>query len=108
MTTDTRRPTWPELRERELREHPEVYEAYAKFLRDAAAGVPYDDDRPMIEIQSRDEIPDFTSEDEEDEYWGMHEFSDAAWRSLPPPSPQVQSVLDRLRAKVSSRPPAAG
>ncbi len=83
MTAQTRRLSWPELRQREMQEYPEVYEAYERFLRDVATTGSYEEDRPMIEICAQSDIPAFTSEDEEHEYWAVHEFSEGMWQSLP-------------------------
>ena len=70
----------PELREREMQEYPEVYEAYERFLRDVATTGSYDDDRPMIKVRAQSDIPVFRSEDEEHEYWDVHEFSEDMWQ----------------------------
>ena len=83
MTAQTGRLSRPELREREMQEYPEVYEAYERFLRDVATTGSYDDDRPMIKIRAQSDIPVFRSEDEEHEYWAVHVFSEDMWQSLP-------------------------
>jgi hypothetical protein len=37
----------------------------------------------MTVINSLDEVPDFSSEDDEREFWATHTLSDALWNSLP-------------------------
>ena len=65
MSTTLQRRSWPEQRAQEMAQHPGVYEGYKAFLRAVAAGEPYDEDRPMIEITALSDIPVFVSEDEE-------------------------------------------
>jgi CopG antitoxin of type II toxin-antitoxin system len=70
--------------------------------------------RKMIEIQSWDEVPEFTSEADEAEYWGTHglgqalldQMSPLSSDDLPPPRPPTRPIainldedtLRRLRA----------
>ena len=49
----------------------------------------------LIPIYSLDEIPAFSSEDEERDWWDTHEFSDELWDSLPH---ERDPDLERLQA----------
>ena len=68
------RRTWPEQRAEEERQRPDVFAAYAAFLRAVEAGEAGDEDRPMIVVNQPAEIPTFADEDEEHEFWGTHEL----------------------------------
>lgn len=68
------RRTWQEQRVEEERQYPDVFTAYAAFLRAVEAGEPGDEDRPMIVVNQPEEIPAFANEDEEHEFWGTHEL----------------------------------
>jgi hypothetical protein len=68
------RRTWPEQRAEEAQQRPEVFAAYAAFLRAVEAAESGDEDRPMIVVNYPAEIPTFANEDEEHEFWGTHEL----------------------------------
>ena len=76
----------------------------------------------MIVIHSVDEIPQFTSEKEENDFWGTHDFSEELWDSLPPvPEEHLPPVgpdvyplgirlpaaeIERLKALAAKRDPS--
>ncbi len=55
--------------------------------------------RRIIPIHSRDEIPTFTTEDEERAFWQTHEMTPELWHSLPPVAPDIQCALHALQNK---------
>jgi hypothetical protein len=61
-------------------------------------------DYELIVINSLEEIPVFTNEDEEREFWATHEFSDELWESLPHDTTELDELLPvrQPRAEVSS------
>ena len=61
--------------------------------------LPWDPNRPRIVIHSLDEIPAFTNECEEVEFWDTHEMSDELWDSLPAIPDEELAHLDRIRAQ---------
>ncbi len=57
-------------------------------------------DKEMVEINSRDEIPEFKNEDEEHEFWSTHSFGEklldefeprSERDGLPPPRPETKA-----------------
>lgn len=83
MSPISERRPWSEQRAAEQQRHPEVYTAYEAFKQAVRDGHDPDDDRPMILIERGGDIPLFTSEAKEHEFWGTHESSDELWRRLP-------------------------
>lgn len=57
------------------------------------------------------EIPQFTSEAEEHDFWSTHDVGDALWRNaeplapdeLPPPRPETKPVVIRLDERTFAR-----
>jgi hypothetical protein len=105
MPTDAR-PNWPELKRRELEQHPEVFAAYEDFKRAVKSGQRVSPERPFILVRRPEELPSFASEDEEHEYWGVHEMGDGFFEQvesdadaeLPPPRPRPAPIRDGANA----------
>jgi hypothetical protein len=97
MTTNTR-PTWPDLKARELAEHLEVFAVYAAFLAAVRRGERPDRDYPSILVEIPEDLPAFASEEEEVEYWGTHEMGDAFYEDAEF-LPEITDALARIRAR---------
>jgi hypothetical protein len=97
MTTNTR-PTWNEVKTREMRDHPEVFAAYDEFLAAVRRGERPDSDRPLILVERPEDVPDLASEDEVHEYWGTHDRGDAFYEGATLP-PDIADALARIRAR---------
>ena len=50
-------------------------------------------DYELIVVNSLAEIPIFASEDDEREWWAVHEFSDKLWDSLPHDTTELDELL---------------
>jgi len=92
------RPKWAEVKRRELAEHPDVFLAYEKFKRAVQAGVRTDTDRPLIIVESPDDVPLFASEDEEHEYWGTHDMGDAFFQGAAFDDDE-RAIIERARQR---------
>ncbi len=66
-------------------------------------------DKEMVEINSRDEIPEFQNEDEEHEFWSTHSFGEklldefeprSERDGLPPPRPETKARTNQLTLDV--------
>ncbi len=63
----------------------------------------------LIEIQSEAEIPDFTNEDEEHEFWSTHSLGEGYFRENPPveldwlPAPRPDPIPVQLDRDVLGR-----
>lgn len=103
MATKSKRRSWAEIRSAELLQHPDVYAAYETMKQAVKAGERPDPDRPLITIYSLADLPAFTSEAEEHEFWGTHSIADELWDQLPtvpddelpPPRPRKRSAAGR-------------
>ena len=105
--------TWPQLRQQEMARYPEVYAAYQAFLRAVEAGEPIDPDRPFITVHRVEDIPAFADEEEEHEFWGVHELGPelfdrpeaTAGRTLPlpPARPRTRPVAIRFDGDILRR-----
>lgn len=99
MTTDIQL-LWQELKSREVLERPDVFAAYASFLAAVQRGEHPRVERPLIRVEGPADVPDFASEDEEAEYWAMHELGDAFYTESALPA-DVVDALSRIRARRS-------
>ena len=106
MTSPAQRRRWADVRKQELIDHPDVFAAYAAFVRaDEAAKQAYRD-RPMITIEDVSDIPLFATEDEEHEYWGMHDVSDEIMAQAEPFSDEELALMQRVRDRRGAQPAA--
>jgi hypothetical protein len=96
------RPTWPELKARELALHPEVFAAYEAFKRAVKAGQRISPDRPFIPVENPTAIPILASEDEEHEYWGTHEMGDAFFENAALDEHE-RTIIERARQRRAQR-----
>ncbi len=101
MGAETQRRPWQEVKQDELQQFPEVYAAYAAFLKAVKAGGHPRTDRPMITVERPEDMPLFENETEEHEFWGVHSLGDA-WFDVKEPIPDDELPPVRQR---SQRPP---
>ena len=102
-----RRPTWSELKVREMAEHSGVFAAYAAFMHNAKAAKPADPSRPFILVERPEDVPTFASEDEEHEYWGTHEMGPGFFDGAQLDDDE-RTTLDAIRRRRARRIQQAG
>lgn len=54
-------------------------------------------------IHSIDEVPKFTSEEEEDSFWSTHRYSRELLRQGTPPPVRIAALLKRVREERAAR-----
>jgi hypothetical protein len=104
MKQHPKRRPWPEIRREEMEQYPEVYAGLAAHFASIRAGGPPHIDRPFITVETPDDMPTFESEDEEREFWDVHDMGDAWYENVEPiPDDELPPVRRRDHRSVPAR-----